>query len=67
MQSEPGQLLHSAPSKKITQKIDSYCMDTLSPRLTVFAALNNAFNDPSVSEIYGPSTPEVAQFRQQQN
>ncbi|MBL9187068.1 MAG: TonB-dependent receptor [Opitutaceae bacterium] len=39
----------------------------LTARLTLFANLNNVFNDPVDNEVYGPATPEVAQFRMRQN
>jgi len=39
----------------------------LTRRLTLFANLSNVFNDPVDNEIYGPATPESAQFRTRQN
>jgi len=39
----------------------------LTARLTVFANLNNVFNDPVDNKVYGPATPAEARFRQRQN
>jgi hypothetical protein len=37
---------------------------TLTKRFALFAALRNIGDAPDDIQIYGPSTPEVAQFRQ---
>ncbi len=39
----------------------------LNKRLTLFANLSNLLDAPIDAEIYGPSTPAEAQFRQRQN
>jgi len=39
----------------------------LSGGLTLFANLNNVFNDPVDNKVYGPATPSEARFRQRQN
>jgi outer membrane receptor protein involved in Fe transport len=44
--------------------VDVIAEYTLSKHFAVFANLNNIGDAPSDLEIYGPSTPEVAQFRQ---
>lgn len=60
---EPG--TYNWRSKRLV--IDLNAEYFLTRRITLFSALSNILNDPVDNEIYGPSTPDHAQFRSRQN
>lgn len=60
---EPG--TYNWTSKRLV--IDLNAEYFVTRRITVFSALSNILNAPIDNEIYGPSTPEHAQFRSRQN